>query len=1313
MPTLESLGLGSGVLTTDLVDKLIKAERESVDLRLETREKLTEARITAYGEVKSRLSELQATAISLSSPTLTGATKVTSSDESILTATGSISAVPGTYNVEVLNTAKSHSLATGAYDSVDSILGTGTLVFSFGALLYDNDGKVIGQDYNSNKPGATIKIDESNRSLAGVRDAINKADMGVTASIVNDGTGYRLQLVSTETGEENAMRIQVRDQDGNMDISDSGLGALAFNENHANMQQTSKGQDAQLLVNGLSIKRASNTIDEVVRGVTLNLKSADVGKNISISVEPDVETLTKTLQSFVDGYNSLKEFVDANSEYDTKTKSGGLFMGDSSIQNMMSQLRAMISQPIVGISGSYKSLTELGINTNWTNKYLLDFNTSTLAKALTDSRNSVVGLLSKTGTTTDSQITYMNDSVNTKPGTYDVTITQLATQAKLVGSTVAALDFANPVRIDGTNSSFSINLNGKTAQITLEEGFYNSGDELAKQIAMQINSNETFREAGSTVSVDFNAAKKNFEITSNLYGSGSQLSITGFSPNVANTLGFSATGKGEHSGVGLKNLNAEAFAGKSTSTLPGGNTVDADTAINFAANNATFDLTVNGVTANIVVNQNAQGSDLTGDGKYDRNDTLQAIQNALDASSLSGQVLANFDKEGHLIFKTTAVGASQSIEITNVGNSASDVLLGLKGDQGAITNGKDAGLVLSSPTEFKVQVNGTESDTLVSVPAGTYATGDDLAQAIQTALQHTLDTDPKFAGKVSGASTNQGSRDLSTVDFAANPAGLRLTVNGTMKEIIVNGTDPDPLVNIQSALNAEFSGDDRVLASLTDGKLTLTTEKTGREQSIEVAADGRGAYTSGFAGINNGGIDFSANNVAFDLEVDGVTISVNVNQDATQGSNDANSNLAAIQNALNTAMRNTGEFGENDIIARLDDSGNLYFETLRRDGKSTAGVFGSSASIEVKNVSSDASTLLGMSAETGRGYDGFGIQRNQLNYGSDLDASVKYQYNPDTGLGSFSFNIGGLNNEVRFTELDNNAISILGLQDKANYQPEVSKGKDVAGTINGVEGRGEGQFLRAADDTSPATNGFYLGREAADFSGGVTIDSTNNRFKIEIDGVEAEITLAHGSYNSGSAMASALQAAINENAAFKSKSISVKVDYGSDEGSFAFGKFGIISGSTGSKSSVKITEANSAASDLFGFVNGRGDGEVGKEKLGEDNPASGLRLKVTGGALGDRGSVTFVSGFGDQLKNIMNGFLNGKTSLISTRQDAFDRDLANIDKERTRLNERMDSMSARLRSSFQYNDAIIARLNTTLSFVEQQFEAMASMGRKK
>src|SRR5690606_37346766 len=136
-------------------------------------------------------------------------------------------------------------------------------------------------------------IDESNRSLAGVRDAINKANMGVTASIVNDGTGYRLQLVSTETGEENAMRIQVRDQDGNMDISDSGLGALAFNENHANMQQTSKGQDAQLLVNGLSIKRASNTIDEVVRGVTLNLKSADVGKNISISVEPDVETLTK------------------------------------------------------------------------------------------------------------------------------------------------------------------------------------------------------------------------------------------------------------------------------------------------------------------------------------------------------------------------------------------------------------------------------------------------------------------------------------------------------------------------------------------------------------------------------------------------------------------------------------------------------------------------------------------------------------------------------------------------------------------------------------------------------------------------------------------------------------------------------------------------------------------------------------------------------------------------------------------------------------------------------------------------------------
>src|SRR5690554_7644955 len=167
---------------------------------------------------------------------------------------------------------------------------------------------------------------------------------------------------------------------------------------------------------------------------------------------------------------------------------------------------------------------------------------------------------------------------------------------------------------------------------------------------MQINSAESLQKNNHTVSVSYDAANNRFEVTSNAYGSKSQIAFTNVNSNTANTLGFSATGSGTYQGVGLKTLNAETFAGKGAHTLPGGVGVDKSQGINFAANNATFWLSVDGAEAvPVTVNQNAQSTDLNGDGVYDRKDTLQAIQNAVDAT-LSGQVTASFDNNGHLIF---------------------------------------------------------------------------------------------------------------------------------------------------------------------------------------------------------------------------------------------------------------------------------------------------------------------------------------------------------------------------------------------------------------------------------------------------------------------------------------------------------------------------------------------------------------------------------------------------------------------------------------------------------------------------------------
>lgn len=1302
MATLESLGLGSGVLSSDLIDKIITAERSSVDLRLDRREELAEARITAYGEIKSKMAQIQSAAITLSSPTLTGATKVTSSDESILTATGSAAADPGNYNVEVLNVAKSHSLATGTYSGYDEVVGSGKLVFSFGKLTYDGSGNVTGQDPNIKAPSKTLEIDSSNNTLSGIRDAINNADMGVNATIVNDGTGYRLQIVSAETGEENAMTISAQDAVGFP--ASGGLAALAYNENQNGLTQTSKAENAELRVNGLGITRASNQIDEVIKGVTLNLNSANAGQNIRINVSADAEALTETLQGFVDAYNELKEFVDDLSKFDTKNQVGGLLMGDSAVRGMMEQLRSMISQPIVGLNGKFQALTELGINTNKDNKYLLDFNVSKLEKALNESRSDVVSLLSKTGNANDAQIQYMNDSVNTKPGQYDVNITQLATQAKYQGGSLSLLDFSSPVVLDSSNNKFTINVNGVNANVELKQGSYSTGDDLAKQIAMQINSAESLQKNNHTVSVGYDAANNRFDVTSNAYGSKSQIAFTNVNSNTANTLGFNATGSGTYQGVGLKTLNAETFAGKGAHTLPGGVGVNTTQGINFAANNATFSLRVDGATAvDVTVNKNAQSTDLNGDGVYDRKDTLQAIQDAVDATSLSGQVTASFDNNGHLIFTTNAVGASKSIEITQVGSSSTDDLLDLQATQGAQTNGAAAGLVLGSAVEFKVQVDGLESATKVSVPAGTYATGAELATAVQNALAHTLTNDATFTNTVTGASTATGSRDISAVDFSANSAGFRINVGGVEHEVIANsGTG---VAGIQAALDTAF-GAGVVAASLDGNGLKMTTVATGHEEYIEVSSDGRGAQSSAFADISTG-IDFSgSNNTTFDLTVDGVKFNVDVNGDATTGANDASTNLNVIQNAIDSALTNSGQFAAGDVVAKVNDSGQLYFETLSKNGVRTASTFGSNASIQISDIAGN--TGLGLTAETQTtGYDTLGLTIGERSFGYDLTPQVEYQYDANGDVGSFKINIGGNGTKVGFTELDSSAISFLGLQDASVYQPKIAQGQDVKGTIDGVEAKGEGQFLRAQDGNSKATNGFYIGNTATDFSTAVTINNSNNKFKISIDGVEAEVTLANGAYNSGTTLATALEKAINDTAEFKAKNLAVKVDFTTDENAFSFNKFGIISASTGATSEVKITEASQGVTDVFGFILGRGDGEAGKAQQGEQSGASGIRLKVTGGALGSRGTVGFVSGFGDQLKKIMDAFLNSSKSIVAGREQGLDRELENVAYERERLNERMEAQENRLKASFLYNDAIVAKLNSTLDFVKMQFEAMS------
>ncbi len=1320
MASISSLGIGSDLLSNQLLEDIVNAERAAGDLRLKSDQELIDAKISAYGEIQSQLYAFSSTIVELADDDKVGATLATSSDETILTATATVSAPVGSYAVEVQRTAKSHSLVSKAYTSVTDAVGIGTLTFRLGTTSY------TGPNYDSftanpDLSTATVTINSGNNTLQGLRDAINAADFGVTASLVNNGSGYVLQLVSEDTGEATSMEITTS--------GDATLESFAYNSTlnlaGTNMTETQKGEDALLSVNGLAVTRSSNEVTELIDGVTLNLKSANVGQTVTIDVAADIASLGEKINAMVEAYNNFRESYEDLTSFDPSDNTGSVLLGDSTLRSINNQIRSIMTSTVSGVTGTtFASLSEMGIYTDQNDSFKLQFNQSLFTKALNENREAVVNVFAEGGRTTDLNIEFLNSSLNSKAGTYDINISQIATQGSYTGGSIDALDFAVPVIIDDANDAFTLSLNGVSDSITLTQGSYATGAALATELQQQINSATKFKERGYSASVTYDSLNERFQISSNLYGSKSAVSFSSVDTNTANSLGFTTSNQGVYQSASLATLNSAYFAGYGTSTIPGNVKVDESTGLDFSLNNASFDLKINGGAAvSVTVNQKAAGSDLNSDGIYgDRKDTLQAIQNAIDATALAGTVVASFDSNDYLIFTTQTPSSTDSIEISAVGASATDLALGLVATQGAQINGKDPGLTLGSNATFNVVLNGTTSANTVTLPAGTYATGAALATALQTAINTDLTGDANLSSQISGATTNEGTRDIATnIDFATTNAGFTLKVNGTEQTIIMDADSGNNITDIQAKLDAAF-GAGVVTAQLgASNGLELVTVAQDHNQSIQVTSDGRGARTdtTGTTAVA-GGIDFSgANNATFDLVINGglTTLNVDVNTDTSSG--DKNDVLTAVQTALDTALVNSGSFSAGDVVAKYDGSDRIYFETVSDDGVKTAGMYGSAATIRIENVSANADTAFGLTAVDNttytNGYDSFGID-DAINYGSDITAAVEYAYDAVTDTGSLLFDIGGNGNSISFDTISANAISFLGLNTGTGTSGQAKAGVDVKGTINGVEAKGNGQYLTAQNGNVAATNGYYIANETSIFltASAVTISAANNNntFDVKVDGTETTITVADGTYNTSEDLATAIQTAFNSNTDLTTKNLKVKVEYTSDATSVAYGKISIISASTGATSKVEITDITTQAAAAYGFVKGQGDGEAGKNKQGEIDDASGIRIKVSGGSTGDRGTVTYISGIADQLKDLLQDYLNPNGGLLATKFETLDKQNDQLAEEKESFEKRISAVEAQLAAQFAYNDAIIATLNTTASYLTQQFEAMAAANKK-
>lgn len=395
-----STGITSGIDYAALIEGLMKLERQPITL-MENRQSRLESTKSALSTLASKLNELKSAADALKTEAGFKIFNTSVSDTTTFTASADSTASAGTYKIRVEALAQKHSIAYANSDIASStqVIGTGAGTFKF---------TVAG--------GAeqTVSIDAAT-TLQGLADSINALNAGATASIINTGSAYKLILKSNTEGASNGIAITNDDTTLNMDVG-------------ANVTTLQAAQDATIKVDGLTVTRASNTITDVIDGVTINLLKTDAGVDKTLTVTRDADKIKENITALVQKYNEVMDYIKANNKYDSKTRTKGTLYAETVTLTVMEKLRSTFQSSISGLPDGdpadevdMNQLFDAGISIDSKGKLSLD--STKLADAISNNFNDVVNLFID-GATTDGFGKTIYDAVDMFTNSADGLITK-------------------------------------------------------------------------------------------------------------------------------------------------------------------------------------------------------------------------------------------------------------------------------------------------------------------------------------------------------------------------------------------------------------------------------------------------------------------------------------------------------------------------------------------------------------------------------------------------------------------------------------------------------------------------------------------------------------------------------------------------------------------------------------------------------------------------------------------------------------------------------------------------------------------------
>ena len=357
MASISSLGIGANIDAESIITQLMTLERQPIT-QAESQISKLNTKLSTWGKIQSVFSSVEDAATALTKDSLWNASKAQSSDAEAMSVSAGEGTVPGSYSVQVDNLAQAQFLSSTAFASKTEVVGDGTLVIELGSFA-TNPSAPPSKLFTpkADTTAVSIEIGPDDTTLEKVRDKINAAtsSSGVSASIVNDASGARLVLRG-KTGEANAFRVSVTEG------STPGLSALAYDPsadiNNDRLMQSAS--NAQVTINNIPVSSDSNTLSDVVDGLTIKLNKKTTSA-VDVTVTQDTDSVKTAIETFAKAYSDAISAIRVQTLYDEGSKTSGPLQGDSTALGLLRQLRNMATNS-TSSSSVFDRLSSIGLS---------------------------------------------------------------------------------------------------------------------------------------------------------------------------------------------------------------------------------------------------------------------------------------------------------------------------------------------------------------------------------------------------------------------------------------------------------------------------------------------------------------------------------------------------------------------------------------------------------------------------------------------------------------------------------------------------------------------------------------------------------------------------------------------------------------------------------------------------------------------------------------------------------------------------------------------------------------------------------------